>query len=152
MAEPHLEIRQTLAKGRGVFARAPIAKGDLIVRAQGVEVPTEQLNEDWWAMQIGPDLWLCSPGESLDDCINHSCAPNAGFVTGEPALYALRDIAAGEEIAWDYSTSMAERGWTLECRCEAPGCRGIVRPWPELTPAQRDRLRPIALRYLRSDV
>ena len=44
-------------------------------------------------MQVGPDRWLCSAGEALDDCINHSCDPNAGFATGEPVLYALRDIA-----------------------------------------------------------
>jgi hypothetical protein len=145
-----LEVRPTAAKGRGVFASRSIAAGDLIVVLEGVQVPTDELNDDWWAMQIGADLWLSSPGESLDDCINHSCEPNAGFVTGEPVLYALRDIAAGEEIAWDYSTSMAERGWTLECRCETPGCRGTVRSWPELSEAERDRLRPIALRYLRS--
>ncbi|MEI7684009.1 MAG: SET domain-containing protein [Planctomycetota bacterium] len=33
-----------------------------------------------------------------DDCGNHSCNPNAGFITGEPILYALRDIDVGEEI------------------------------------------------------
>jgi hypothetical protein len=64
-------------------------------------------------------------------------------------LYALSDIAAGEQIAWDCSTSIAELGWTLECRCGADKCRKIVRAWWELPAEERTRLRPIALTYLR---
>jgi hypothetical protein len=108
-----------------------------------------ELHDDWLAMQVGDDLWLCSDGNLADDCGNHSCDPNAGFVTGEPILFALRDIAVGAEICWDYSTSLSEPAWTLECRCGSPQCRGTIRSWPELTPAQRERLRPIALQYLR---
>jgi hypothetical protein len=144
-----LEVRQTLDMGRGVFATAPIARATLIARCEGWLATTAELDEDWHAMQVGPDLWLCSEGDCLDECINHSCDPNAGFVTGEAVLYALRDIAAGEQIAWDYSTSIAEIGWTLECRCRAANCRGLVRSWLELTARERERLRPIALRYLR---
>jgi SET domain-containing protein len=149
-AQAFLEIRPTAHKGRGVFATRPIRAGARILALEGWQARTDELDEDWWALQIGPDLWLCSAGESLDDYINHSCAPNAGFTIGEPVLYALRDIAAGEEIAWDYSTSMAEKGWTLECRCEAPSCRGTVRSWPELSDQERAGLRPIALAYLRA--
>ena len=134
--------------GRGVFAEAPIARGDCIVQCSGWLAKSDELRDDWHAMQVGPDLWLCSTGENLDDCINHSCDPNAGFLNGEPILHALRDIAAGEQIAWDYSTSIAEAGWTLTCRCGAANCRGIVRAWPELSQAERERLRPIALAYL----
>jgi hypothetical protein len=101
-------------------------------------------------MQVGPDLWLCSHGDLDDDCGNHSCDPNAGFTTGEPVLFALRDIPAGQEICWDYSTSIAEPGWSLECRCGSPKCRRTIHSWPELTAAERDRLRPVALAYLRS--
>ena len=94
-------------------------------------------------------LWLCSDGSLLDDLVNHSCAPNAGFLTGEPVLFALRDIAAGEEIGWDYSTSISEPGWSLACRCASPDCRGVVRPWGELSVADRERLRACTLHYLR---
>jgi SET domain-containing protein len=144
-----LEIRQTPNLGRGVFATEPIACGTLLIRCQGWIAPTDALNDDWHAMQVGPDLWLCSVGDNLDDCINHSCDPNAGFVTGEPVLFALRDIAAGEQIAWDYSISIAEVGWTLECLCGAARCRRIIRSWSELPAAERDRLRSVALAYLR---
>jgi hypothetical protein len=144
-----LEVRQTLALGRGVFAKAPIARGTNLVACQGWLARTDALEDDWHAMQVGPDLWLCSAGDCLDECINHGCDPNAGFDTGEPVLHALRDIAEGEQITWDYSTSIAELGWTLDCLCGAPTCRKVVRSWWELLASDRARLRPIALAYLR---
>src|SRR5260370_1689166 len=101
MAESNLlvSVRQTPNMGRGVFATAPIACGTCIAVCQGWRAATAALHDEWHAMQIGPDLWLCSTGDHLDDCINHSCDPNAGFITGETVLYALRDIAAGEQTA-----------------------------------------------------
>ncbi len=148
-ATPILEIRQTSSMGRGVFALDAITHGTLLVACEGWLATTSELHDDWHAMQVGADLWLCSNGDCLDECINHSCDPNAGFVTGEAVLYALRDIAAGEQIFWDYSTSLAELGWSLHCRCGSSRCRKIVRSWSELPPEDRTRLRPIALTFLR---
>jgi hypothetical protein len=149
MREAMLEVRQTGDRGRGAFATAPIKRGQCLVKCEGWLATGTKLEDHWFAMQVGPDLWLCTDGAGLDDCINHSCEPNAGFTSGEPVLYALRDIVLGEEIAWDYSTSIAETGWTLDCKCGSRSCRTIVRSWNELTMAERDRLRPIALAYLR---
>ena len=145
-----LEVRQTPEMGRGVFATGPITHGTCLVQCAGWLAVTAALDDDWHAMQVGPDLWLCSNGDCLDECINHSCHPNAGFTTGEPVLFALRDFAVGEQITWDYSTSIAEVGWTLQCLCGSAECRGIARSWSELTEAERGRLAPIALGYLRS--
>jgi hypothetical protein len=143
------EVRQTPDMGRGVFVKAPIRHGTKLVACQGWLARTDALDDEWHAMQVGPELWLCSAGDCLDECINHGCDPNAGFVTGEPVLYALRDIAAGEQITWDYSTSIAELGWRLDCRCGATTCRRFVRSWWELQADERARLRPMALTYLR---
>jgi uncharacterized protein len=148
---PMLEVRQTPNMGRGVFALVPIARGTCIAVCSGWLAASDALDDDWHAMQVGPDLWLCSAGENLDDCINHACDPNAGFITGEPALFALRDIAAGEQIAWDYSTSIAETGWTLACLCGSANCRRVIHSWWELAEHERARLRPIALAYLREE-
>lgn len=150
MHHPKLEIRSAGAKGQGVFALESIVRGRRILALGGHLLPTHALTDDLLALQVGPDLWLCSDGSLIDDMINHSCDPNAGFCAGGTVLYALRDIAAGEEICWDYSTSIAEAGWSLECHCGAGVCRGVVRSWAELSPADRERLRPIALSYLRT--
>lgn len=149
MTEPNLEIRQTAHKGRGVFALQQIARGQRILEFQGRVLKTNELTDDMLAMQVGPDDWLCSDGTLLDDCVNHSCDPNAGFLDGSPVLFALRDIEVGEEITWDYSTSIADAGWTLDCRCGSPKCRGIVKAWVDLAPTERERLRPMVLAYLR---
>jgi uncharacterized protein len=146
---PELEVRPTPLKGRGVFTRARIAQGQKILTFQGWVLTTADLTDNLVAMQIGPELWLCSDGSLLDDCVNHSCEPNAGFLDGEPVLYALRDIEAGEEIGWDYSTSISEPGWSMNCRCESVRCRGVIRPWGELAATDRERLGRLALGYLR---
>ena len=61
----------------------------------------------------------------LDDLVNHSCAPNlglfpmvgAGGVDGDLFLVARREIAAGEELSFDYSTSMVDEPWAMDCAC-----------------------------------
>lgn len=55
---------------------------------------------------------------------NHSCAANAvlRIRQGRIELYALRDIAAGEEICANYGQS--HHAGRLRCRCGAPGCMG----------------------------
>ena len=144
-----LEVQLAGPKGRGVFARTPIAAGERVIEMTGQLLTNAELTDDLLAMQVGPDLWLCSDGSSVDDMLNHSCDPNLGFVQGNCVLYAVRDIAGGEELTWDYSTSIAEVGWSLECRCGSVHCRRIVRSWGELTPAERDLLRPVALAFVR---
>jgi hypothetical protein len=145
---PALEVRETQHMGRGVFAVHFIAAGTRILTLEGQRFRSADIPPEAFAMQVDEDVWLCSAGESLDDCVNHGCDPNMGFAENDPVLYALRDISAGEELTWDYSTSIAEKGWSLNCRCGSRRCRGVILPFGELTPPERERLRPIALRYL----
>jgi SET domain-containing protein len=55
---------------------------------------------------------------------NHSCAPNATLRirSGRIELYAMREIAAGEELTVNYGETHHEG--RLACRCGAPRCRG----------------------------
>ena len=55
---------------------------------------------------------------------NHSCAPNAvlRIRQGRVEFYAMRDIAAGEELTANYGETHHEG--RLVCRCGAPGCVG----------------------------
>ena len=57
---------------------------------------------------------------------NHSCRPNARLCIrqGRVEFYALRGLAAGEEITVDYGETHHEG--RLPCRCGAPGCRGAL--------------------------
>jgi uncharacterized protein len=57
---------------------------------------------------------------------NHSCQPNArlSIENGRVEFYALRVIAAGEELTVDYGET--HHDGKLPCRCGAPGCRGAL--------------------------
>jgi SET domain-containing protein len=57
---------------------------------------------------------------------NHSCAPNArlSIDNGRVEFYALRTIAAGEEVTVDYGET--HHAGQLACLCGAPGCRGTL--------------------------
>jgi len=59
--------------------------------------------------------------------INHACAPNCEphNLRGRLWIVARRDIAAGEELTYDYGFDLAE--WRQHpCRCGAPGCAGYI--------------------------
>ncbi|HKC81670.1 MAG TPA: SET domain-containing protein [Gemmatimonadaceae bacterium] len=151
MSEP-LIVGDAGSKGRGVFAAQAISAGSLVAKIGGRLCHTADIPDGYDAVQVGDDDWLCSDGTRIDDLINHSCDANVGFLTGEPELYAIRNIAAGEEICWDYSTSINETGWRMECECGSHKCRSAVLPFSELSPVDQERLLPITLRYLRDSV
>ena len=58
--------------------------------------------------------------------VNHSCAPNCfvKIVKGHILFYALRDLAAGEELLLDYEYSW--HGDDYGCSCGAENCRGSM--------------------------
>jgi hypothetical protein len=114
--------------GRGVFTDAPIASGTRIIRFTGPLLRYAETTAQTYALQIGPDLYIGESG-GPDDIFNHSCEPNAGIrIEGIQAdLYAIRDIAAGEEICFDYSTTLDEDDFTMPCQCGRPSCRKVIR-------------------------
>ena len=66
--------------------------------------------------------------------INHSCDPNCETEDDNDHIYvvAIRDIAAGEELTYEYNLydSEDEEG---DCHCGAPQCRGTMFSDLELT-------------------
>jgi hypothetical protein len=121
-----LVVRQG-THGRGVFTEEPIAAATWIIRFTGPLLRHAETTAKTLALQIGPDLYIGASG-GFDDFINHSCEPNAGFkIEGMTAdLYAIRDIAVGEEILFDYSTTLDEDDFTMTCQCGRPCCRAII--------------------------
>jgi hypothetical protein len=65
--------------------------------------------------------------------INHACDPNLEPITiGDQVwLVALRDMAAGEELGYDYAIELDERHTVaakrrFPCRCGGATCRGTL--------------------------
>ena len=137
--------------GLGVFTRSAIKKDSFVIECQGILRHLDEIVEGMRALQIGPDTYLAEDPEhpQLDDFINHSCAANLGFTDGSPKLYALRDIEAGEELFWDYCTSINEPGWQVACQCNAMACRGKIQSYCDLPAEVQAQLRTRVLAYLR---
>ncbi len=59
--------------------------------------------------------------------INHSCAPNCEAVLGEGRIWivATRDIAAGEELTFNYGFDLEDYR-NYPCACGAPNCVGYI--------------------------
>ena len=118
----------TTDKGRGVFVGRAIPAGALVLRFEGPIFSRLTCPDFSEAIQVGVDEWMWSSG-GLDDLVNHSCEPNLGLwqVGACTYLLSLRDIAEGEELSFDYSTSMVDEPWDMEgCLCGAAKCRGLV--------------------------
>lgn len=121
--------------GRGVFAKTLIKPRETLFYLTGRLISFEEavtIPEGEYSVQIGIDRYVdpWSPARYL----NHSCTPNAGFVD-EIRLVSLGHIEPGEEIRFDYSTTMLERCWELDCACQSPRCRGRIQDFDLLPTA-----------------
>jgi hypothetical protein len=129
MESDSIEIRNSKF-GKGLFAIHDIEPGAVLYKVSGNEkemnlYETTLLNEkESHAIQIDFDRYLlCEPPFLYS---NHSCNPNCA-INEKLEMFALKKIKAGEELFWDYSTSMLERHWTMKCSCGEKNCRKIIK-------------------------
>jgi SET domain-containing protein len=124
--------------GKGVFANKNFNKGEVIFEfhgnfytAQQIPTPYNKIEDHY--VQIDKNLYL-GPSNDLDDLFNHSCNPNAGLKINNKKIFlvAIKKIKKGDEITWDYSTSMDEDDWELNCNCGSKNCRGRIRDFKYL--------------------
>jgi len=126
--------------GFGLFAGRPFAAEEQILVFTGPELSFDAMvtqgEAEANALQIDDYLYLNigAPGVYA----NHSCLPNAG-IRQDRQLVALRPIQAGEEIRYDYSTTMWEDHWTMDCRCGQVNCRRLIADFPTLPPLLQRR-------------
>ena len=121
-----IEIRQSRF-GKGLFAKKDMAPGTIICKATGKELNFQQTlllhQKESHTLQIDFDKYiLCDPPFLYS---NHSCNPNCA-INSDFELFTLQDVKEGEELFWDYSTSMLERHWTMKCTCGEKNCRKII--------------------------
>jgi SET domain-containing protein len=137
-------VRRSAIQGRGVFAKVPIPKGARIIEYTGEHIThavADERYDDVAMTRHHTFLFTLNRRTVVDGAvggsdaryINHSCDPNCeGVIDGrEIWIEATRDIAQGEELAYDYGyerdgTETAEDEARYACRCGAPGCRGTI--------------------------
>lgn len=141
--------------GNGVVAIAPIAEGTRILEYTGELISLAEGERRYPTAPVGhvepgreePEhtVLLMLDDERVIDAnvggnearfINHSCAPNCEPMAFGDHMWivAVRDIAPGEELGYDYAIELDERHTPARkrrfpCRCGATTCRGsILRP------------------------
>ncbi|HYX43384.1 MAG TPA: SET domain-containing protein-lysine N-methyltransferase [Pyrinomonadaceae bacterium] len=130
---PKAVVQASPIHGRGLFAVAPFAQGEVVCVKGGHIFDRQTLGAVAPVLgpaeiQIGRDLFIGPLDESEREgsmiFSNHSCAPNIG-VQGQIVFVAMRDIKAGEELTHDWAMT-DDDVYELACRCGAPDCRRII--------------------------
>ncbi len=130
---PKTEVRHSPIHGRGLFATADIAKGEVVLVKGGHIINGAQrkmVNEQIGPVeiQVGDDFFIApvTPEERESSMLysNHSCDANLG-VRGEITFVAMRDIRAGEELTHDWAMTDNDDS-TTKCQCGSSNCRGVI--------------------------
>ncbi|MDB6017578.1 MAG: hypothetical protein JWR19_2067 [Pedosphaera sp.] len=119
--------------GTGGFARRDIAEDTSIIEYQGRKIDkAEALRQ---CELENPYIFFLDEQHDLDGnvewnparLLNHSCTPNCEAQEDEGRIWivALRDIAAGEEITFNYNYDLEDYR-EHPCRCGSSGCVGYI--------------------------
>jgi hypothetical protein len=145
-----IQVRRSSVHGKGVYALQDIAAGDRLIEYLGEIITWEEAQARHPHDPANPNHTFyfhidesrvidALYGGNSSRWINHACEPNceADEQDGRIFIKALRDIAAGEELNYDYGLIIDER-YTKKlkaeypCWCGAANCRG-----PLLGPKRR---------------
>ncbi len=142
---PYFEIRASPTHGSGAFALRPIPRRTRLIEYTGERISHKEANSrpdvDDGTGSIHVLLFTVDSRTVIDARVdgndarffNHSCAGNCEAVIERRRIFleTTRDIAAGEELTYDYE--MEYNGESLEvarstypCRCGTPNCRGTL--------------------------
>ncbi|MEO7335921.1 MAG: SET domain-containing protein-lysine N-methyltransferase [Caldimonas sp.] len=128
--------------GLGAFADIDFAEGEVIGAYEGRRYTARQVTRRSWDANL-TYLFALSDGSVIDAAdggnatrhLNHSCEPNCiafeerlGSGRWGVVFYALRPVAAGQELTLDYRLSVdaAEDPRTFDCSCGTASCRGTM--------------------------
>lgn len=122
-----LHIKSTKI-GKGVFADKDYDKDEKVLSFQGKAITKDEIKNPDYVIQVGKNKYLDKSG-GFDDYANHSCNPNCGI--RERDLVAIKPIKKGEEITWDYATSIDD-DWEMKCKCGESNCRKVVKKFTKI--------------------
>lgn len=143
--EPRLRFNRSGIHAWGVFADENIAAEEMIIEYRGELIGNavaEVREKEYEAAKIGSDYMFRI--DSLNVCdatkqgcvarfINASCDPNCYTkiiaIGGDSriVIYSKKDIAAGEELCYDYKFPIEyDESKRIPCHCGARECRGFM--------------------------
>jgi uncharacterized protein len=124
-----LLIRSSAIHAAGCYTTSRIRRGALVVEYTGPRISKEEADEKYadspttYLFGIGDGSTVID-GHGTAMFINHSCEPNCETeeIEGKVWIVALRDIAPGEELTYDYHLYDGDDDEAL-CNCGARTCR-----------------------------
>lgn len=149
-ADSKLKVKDSRISGKGIFAKAPIKEGELLMVFGGLVVNRKDLDESKYRLQtafpIELDTFIVLPSsdtsDTVDEYLNHSCDPSA-WLTDEVTVVARRDIPAENEITLDVATWDMDTEWLYSddgiCHCGQPMCRKKLSPHDYLNPELQEK-------------
>lgn len=138
------EIRASSIQGMGAFATRDIPAGVRLIEYAGQRLTPAEAESRYpdvvgerhhtFLFAIDDDVVIdAAVGGNEARFINHSCDPNCDAVVdgGRIWIETIRDVIAGEELAYDYAYILEERHTPaakrrFPCHCGAPTCRGTI--------------------------
>jgi SET domain-containing protein len=139
-----LVIRRSKIHADGVYTTAAIKKRALVAEYTGPRLTNDGADEIY---EDSPRTYLFGltdgghviDGDGMAAFINHSCDPNceADEIRGRVILRAVRAIAPGEELAYDYNLYDGDLDDPAICLCGASKCRGSMYAPKELRRRKR---------------
>ena len=128
-----LIIRSSPIHRKGCYTTSPIRKSARVIEYTGDRITVEEGNqrhpERGYTRLYGlSDRKHVIDGKGKAAFINHSCNPNCKIteIRRQVWIIALRDIAAGEELTYDYNLYDGDLEEDVPCRCGADNCRGTM--------------------------
>lgn len=153
---PKTEKRASGIQGRGLFARAAMAAGEIVAVKGGTIMDSaalalvrEQISPA--ELQIEDNLYIAPASAAEVEanlmCLNHSCSPNVG-VRGQITFVTMRDVPADAELTIDYAMIDGDPSERMECSCGASNCRRVITGDDWRLPELRRRYAGYFSRYL----
>ena len=127
-----LIIRSSAIHAAGCYTTAPIKNGSYVVEYTGPRLSKDEADIKYenlpmtYLFGIGDGATVID-GHGTAMFLNHSCDPNCETEekNGRVWIMAIRDIAAGEELVYDYHLYDGDEK-DGRCRCGAANCRGTM--------------------------
>jgi SET domain-containing protein len=138
------EIRSSPMQGLGAFATRAIAEGTRLIEYAGQRLTPAEADARYpdaegerhhtFLFAIDDEVVIDAAVDGNEArFINHSCAPNCDAVVEDGRIWieTIRDVEAGEELAYDYAYVLEERHSPaakrrFPCHCGAATCRGTI--------------------------
>jgi SET domain-containing protein len=128
-----LESRSSTIHRTGCYTTVAIAEGTHICQYTGELLTKEEADErftnqtETYLFGLGDGSYVIN-GTGISRFINHSCDPNceSDEIDGQVWIIALRDIAAGEELTYDYNLYDGDDDDPAICQCGTSTCRGSM--------------------------